>query len=261
MTTTTAVPRVTHHRIPLSRIVTTELRKTIDTRSGFWTVAAIVIVSMLTTGAVILWADLEDLTYRTFTAAISVPLTLALPIIAILSVTSEWSQRTGLTTFALVPHRGRIVLAKAIASVLLAVVAIPVAFTIGAVGNVVGTAIAGVDPVWNLTATDLLLLVLADVLGVLVGFMLAVLIRSSAGALATYFVYAFLLPTLALILAESQDWFRDLQPWVDFDFAQNALVDGVVSSQQWTQLAVTGVIWLAIPLAVGLRAVVRAEVK
>jgi ABC-2 type transport system permease protein len=103
--------------------------------------------------------------------------------------------------------------------------------------------------------------VLADVLGVLVGFMLAVLIRSSAGALATYFVYAFLLPTLALILAESQDWFRDLQPWVDFDFAQNALVDGVVSSQQWTQLAVTGVIWLAIPLAVGLRAVVRAEVK
>ena len=81
MTTTTAVPTVTHHRIPLSRIVTTELRKTIDTRSGFWTVAAIVIVSMLTTGAVILWADLEDLTYRTFTAAISVPLTLALPII------------------------------------------------------------------------------------------------------------------------------------------------------------------------------------
>ena len=44
--------------------------------------AAIVIVSMLTTGAVILWADLEDLTYRTFTAAISVPLTLALPAIA-----------------------------------------------------------------------------------------------------------------------------------------------------------------------------------
>ena len=150
--------------------------------------------------------------HRTFTAAISVPLTLALPIIAILSVTSEWSQRTGLTTFALVPHRGRIVLAKAIASVLLAIVAIPVAFTIGALGNVVGTAIAGVDPVWNLTATDLLLLVLADVLGVLVGFMLAVLIRSSPGALATYFVYAFLLPTLALILAESQDVVRTSSP-------------------------------------------------
>jgi ABC-2 type transport system permease protein len=261
MTTTTAVPTVTHHRIPLSRIVTTELRKMIDTRSGFWTVAGIGIVSMLTTGAVILWAEREELTYRTFTSAISVPITLLLPIIAILSVTGEWSQRTGLTTFALVPHRSRIVLAKAIASVVVAVVAIPVAFAIGALGNVAGTAIAGVDPVWNLTATDLLLLVLANVLGVLVGFMLAVLIRSSAGALATYFVYAFVLPTLALVLAQSQDWFLDVQPWVDFDFAQKALMDGVVSGRQWAQLAVTGVIWLAVPLAVGLRAVVRAEVK
>jgi hypothetical protein len=105
------------------------------------------------------------------------------------------------------------------------------------------------------------LLVLANVLGVLIGFMLAVLIRSSAGALATYFVYAFVLPTIALVLAQSQDWFHDLQPWVDFDFAQNALMDGSVTGQQWTQLAVTGVIWLVVPLAVGLRAVVRAEVK
>ena len=259
--TTITVPPVTHHRIPLGRIVTTELRKLLDTRSGFWTVAAIAILSMLTTGAVILWGDREDLTYRTFTSAISVPITLLLPIIAILSVTAEWSQRTGLTTFALVPHRSRIVLAKAIASVVVAVVAIPVAFAIGALGNVAGTAIAGVDPVWDLTTTDLLLLVLANVLGVLVGFMLAVLIRSSAGALATYFVYAFVLPTIALVLSQSQDWFRDLQPWVDFDFAQGALMDGVVSGRQWTQLAVTGVIWLVVPLAVGLRAVVRAEVK
>ena len=35
-----------------------------DTRSGFWTVASIVIVSVLATGAVILWATDEDLTYR-----------------------------------------------------------------------------------------------------------------------------------------------------------------------------------------------------
>ena len=38
--------------------------------------------------------------------AIEVPLTVFLPIIAVLSVTAEWSQRTGLTTFTLVPHAG-----------------------------------------------------------------------------------------------------------------------------------------------------------
>jgi ABC-2 type transport system permease protein len=76
-----------------------------------------------------------------------------------------------------------------------------------------------------------------------------------------YFVYAFLLPTLSIILANSQAWFRHLQPWIDFQFAQGPLIDGSVSTQQWAQLGVTGLLWLLIPLTVGLAVVVRAEVK
>jgi ABC-2 type transport system permease protein len=247
--------------IPMRRITATELRKMLDTRSGFWTMASIALLSLATTGMVILFADREDLTYRTFTTAISVPMSLILPIIAILSVTAEWSQRSGLTTFALVPHRWRVIVAKLVASLAVAVVATPVAFAIGALGNVAGTAIAGVDPVWDLTAANLLTIELANVLGMLVGFMLGVLIRSSSAALVAYFLYQFLLPTLALILAAKQDWFRELQPWVDFDFATGALLEGPLTSQQWAHLGVTGLVWLAIPLAVGLRLVVRAEVK
>ena len=103
----------------------------------------------------ILFARDDELTYNTFAAAIGVPMTLVLPIIAILSVTGEWSQRSGLTTFTLVPHRGRVIRAKALACVGVAVVSIPLAFGIGALGNLVGTAIAGVDPVWDLTVTNL----------------------------------------------------------------------------------------------------------
>ena len=247
--------------IPLGRIIATELRKMLDTRSGFWTVAGIAIVSFATTGLVILFADHEDLTYRTFASAISVPMSLLLPIIALLSVTGEWSQRSGLTTFTLVPHRWRIIAGKLVAAVVVVVVATPVAFAIGAVGNVAGTVIVGVEPVWDLPGANMLTIALANVLGMLVGFMLGVVVRSSAGALVAYFLYQFLLPTLALILAAEQDWFRELQPWVDFDFATGALLEGSVSSQQWTQLAVTGLIWLVVPLAVGLRLVVRTEVK
>ena len=253
--------RTAHHGIPLSRIITTELRKMFDTRSGFWLMASIGILALLATAAVILFARNDEMTYSSFTAAIGIPMTLVLPIIAILSVTGEWSQRSGLTTFTLVPHRGRVITAKAIACVGVAVVTIPLAFGIGALGNVVGTAIAGVDPVWDVTFTNLLNLVLVNVLGLLVGFMLGVVIRSSAGALVAYFIYQFLLPTLALLLAVSQDWFRDLQPWVDFDFAQGPLFDGALTAQQWTQLGVTGVVWLVIPLTVGLWFVLRAEVK
>jgi hypothetical protein len=247
--------------IPMSRIVAVELRKSFDTRSGFWLLASIGITAVLATGAVLLWAPDSELTYDTFAAAIGFPMSVLLPVVAILSVTSEWSQRSGLTTFTLVPHRHRVVLAKAIVAVSIGVVSMLVAMAIGAVGNVAGSAIAGVDTVWDDSLLHLAHIVLANTLGLLVGFMLGVLIRNSAGAIVAYFVYAFVLPTLSMLLAGGQQWFRDLQPWVDFDFAQNALMDGVVSSQQWTQLAVTGVIWLAIPLAVGLRAVVRAEVK
>lgn len=258
--TSTKRPADSRH-IPMDRIVTTELRKMLDTRSGFWTMTSIALVALMTTGLVILFDDRQDLTYRTFASAISVPMSLILPIIAILSVTAEWSQRSGLTTFTLVPHRSRIITGKLVAAVAVAVVATPVAFAIGAVGTIAGAASAGVDPVWDVTLANLLTMELANVLGLLVGFMLGVIIRSSTGALVAYFVYQFLLPTLALALAAKQGWFHDLQPWVDFNFDQGALLEGTVSSQEWTHLAVTGLIWLGLPLAVGLRLVVRAEVK
>ena len=101
-------------RIPLTRIVAVELRKSFDTRAGFWLLASIGIAALLTTGAVIAWAPEEQLTYSQFTLAIGFPMSVILPIIAVLSVTAEWSQRSGLTTFTLVPHRGRVLLAKAI---------------------------------------------------------------------------------------------------------------------------------------------------
>ena len=42
--------------IPLSRIVSVELRKSFDTRSGFWLLASIGIASLLATAGVVIWA-------------------------------------------------------------------------------------------------------------------------------------------------------------------------------------------------------------
>jgi ABC-2 type transport system permease protein len=247
--------------IPLSRITTTEIRKMLDTRSGFWLMASIGILAFITTSAVILWAAREELTYSTFVAAINVPMTLVIPMVAILSVTGEWSQRSGLTTFTLIPHRSRVITAKALSSLGVALFTLPLAFGVGALGNLVGTAIAGVEPVWDLSVVDLAQIVLANVLSLMVGFMLGVVIQSSAGALVGYLIYQFVLPSLAILLAMSQDWFHDLQPWVDFNYGQGLLLEGALTSQQWVQLAATGAIWLVVPLAIGLFSVVRAEVK
>src|SRR4051812_29916782 len=232
--------------IPLGRITGTELRKMLDTRSGFWLLASTGLLALLATSMVILFARHEELTYSSFTAAIGIPMTIVLPIIAILSVTSEWSQRSGLTTFTLVPHRGRILAGKALSCLGVALLTIPTAFGTGAVGNLVGTAVAGVEPVWDLTPRDLGTIALAEVLSLLVGFMLGVVIRASSGAIVAYFLYAFVLPSLSMLLAASQHWYHDLQPWVDFDHNQKALLNGTMDTQSWGHLVLTAALWLVL---------------
>jgi ABC-2 type transport system permease protein len=247
--------------IPLSRIVGVELRKMFDTRSGFWLMASIVITSVLATAAIIVFAPDDQLTFDNFAAAIGAPMTVILPMIGILAVSSEWSQRSGLTTFALVPHRGRVLRAKLLAATTVGVVSMFVALVVGLLGTLVGSAIAGVDPVWNVSASHFVLIVLGSVLGMLFGFMLGLLIRNSSGAIVTYFVYTLVLPPLLGLLAANQKWFADLQPWVDYSFAQRPLFDGHLSSQQWQHLAVSGGLWFLLPMAVGLLVVRRTEVK
>ena len=102
--------------IPTTRLVKIELRKMFNTRSGFWILISIGALSVIATGAVLLFAPDSEIAYENFAAAIGLPMSVILPMIAILGVTSEWSQRSGLTTFTLVPSRGRVIGAKAVAT-------------------------------------------------------------------------------------------------------------------------------------------------
>ena len=247
--------------IPLSRIVLVELRKSLNTRAGFWLLASIGIASLLATGAVILFAPTDQFTYRTFTQAVGFPMSVILPMVAILSVTAEWSQRSGLTTFTLVPHRGQVLAGKAIAALGIAIVSMLVAFPVGALGNILGSGIHGVPTVWDQSPVDVLYLVLGNTLLLMVGFVLGVIIRSSTPALVAYLSYAFVAPTLLGLLAINQQWFRDLRPWVDPNYSQDALFQGGFTGQQWAQLGVTTLVWLVAPLIIGTRALIRSEVK
>jgi ABC-type transport system involved in multi-copper enzyme maturation permease subunit len=238
-----------------------ELRKSFDTRSGRWLLASLGLAAVLTTGAIIAWAPVEQFTYSQFTLAIGVPMTVILPIIAVLSVTSEWSQRSGLATFTLVPHRGRVLLAKAIAAVLVTLPATAAAFGVGALGNVTGAGLAGVPLVWDRTAADVAYFALGQTLLLLVGFVLGALARNSAGAIVAYMVYGFVAPGLLAFLAFNQAWFADARPWVDAKYNQDALLSGNLTGAQWSHLAVTTVVWLVVPMVVAVASVLRSEVK
>ena len=56
-------------------------------------------------------------------------------------------------------------------------------------------------------------------------------------------------------------WFADLSPWIDFQAAQLPVQDLSVNGDEWGHLIVSGLLWLGLPLAIGLWRVLRAEVK
>jgi len=137
-----------HARPGLARLTAVELRKMTDARAGFWLQLAVAALTIVVVGAACLFARPEDQTLRSMLAIAVAPASILLPIVGILLVTSEWSQRTGMVTFALVPRRGRVIVAKLLASVVLSLVALGLCL----VAAVVGAAVAapGLDHTWAL---------------------------------------------------------------------------------------------------------------
>ena len=114
-----------HRRRPhaprLGRLVAVELRKMLDTRAGFWLQIATVALAALVVIARLASGDAADHTFASVLGDGLLPAAVLLPVAGILLVTSEWSQRTGMITFALVPVRSRVLGAKLVASLVLAV--------------------------------------------------------------------------------------------------------------------------------------------
>ena len=247
--------------IPLSRVVRVELRKMFDTRSGFWMIASLGITALIATIATIAFAPDKDITYYNFAKAVGFPITVILPMVALLAITSEWSQRSGLTTFTYVSSRRRLIWAKTLSSIIVAIASMVFAFMVGAVGNVAGSAIAGTSTVWDLSVGHALTIVLGNLVSMSIGTMLGMLLRSSAGGLVMYFVVTLVLPNLSGLLAESQHGFHSAQPWVDLSFAQTSLFEGMHTGAQWAHIATTFALWIVVPGYLGLRRVMRSEVK
>jgi ABC-2 type transport system permease protein len=262
-TTTQGAPvRRPGRPIPTTRLVKVELRKMFNTRSGFWMLISIGVLSVIATGAVIIFAPDSAVTYESFATAIGLPMSVILPMIAILAVTSEWSQRSGLTTFTLVPSRWRVIGAKAMATALVGLGSMAVAFAVGAVGNLTGSALAGVDTVWDVSLSAAPQIVLGNLVGMAIGFTLGVVLRASAAAIVGYFVVSLVLPGVLGLLALVREWFLDLQPWIDWNYTQVELFEGATNTgEEWAMLGSTTMIWIVIPLVVGLVSLRRSEVK
>jgi len=248
---------------PFGRLVGVELRKTWDTRAGLWLIIATTVLTaavMVIQLAVVVGQDLT-VSYVDFLTSTSFSIALLLPVFGILLITSEWSQRTAMVTFSLEPRRPLVIGAKMIVGGILAVLAVVVALVLATVCNALYGPLSG-DPVtWDLSVAIVFSFLLLQVIGMLTGFAFATLLLNSPAAIVLYMVYSFVLPGLFELGASLMGWFDSLRPWIDFNNAQTPLVDATMTGDDWAHFAVSGVLWLVIPLAIGIWRVLRAEVK
>ncbi|WP_051217805.1 hypothetical protein [Nocardioides insulae] len=258
--------------IPFLRLVRVEWRKMIDTRGGRWLLAITAALVLLAFGLTLLVVGLDDavVSAGVFAQVMAVPLSLLLPVLAILIVTSEWSQRTTMVTFAFEPHRLRVVLAKLVAVVCLALVTLVLALALGALGTVVGAEMIGGEPIWDLGWNDVAWLTGLQLVYLVMGFALALLFLNTPSTVAVYYVASLLLPYMVWgILFSLFDWAQTLLPFLDITYAVTPFQTGndVMGQPVDTgflevlQLLSALTIWVFGPLVLGTLRVLRSEVK
>jgi ABC-2 type transport system permease protein len=165
-----------------------------------------------------------------------------------------------MTTFALEPRRMRIVWAKMLAGVLLTALVIAFALVVGVLCNLLYGVLQG-SMDWTFGFSGFIAFIATQTMAMLGGFALACLLLNTPAAIVVFFVYKWVLPGLLAIGAALMSWFNSLVDWIDFQSAQNELYDAPLTGAQWAHLVVSGIIWLVIPLLIGLWRIRRAEVK
>jgi ABC-2 type transport system permease protein len=251
-------------RTPFTRLVAVEFRKSYDTRAGFWLLASMGILTVIVYTIMLIVAATDKNTlfaYGDFVGGAAFPMSILLPVLGILLVTSEWSQRTAMTTFSLEPHRGRVIAAKLVVGLSWTLLVAAFATLVGAGANALSGIVSGhVD--WEYGFDGLFAFLITQTLAMLGGFALATLLLNSPAAIVAFFAYKWVVPTIFGIASFYIGWFGDVLPWIDFQTAQAPIWEwSVDSATEWQHLLASGFVWLGMPLALGLWRVLRAEVK
>ena len=243
-------------RVSFGRVLHVELRKMLDTRAGRWLLIGIAAV-IATALTIMFFNDGGNHPFAAYLQATTMPMAIILPVVGILAVTSEWSQRTGLVTFGLEPRRMRVAWAKLVAALLMGAAAFALAFALAGVAHQSAITFRGVTGDWTIDGLALLGASGYVLLGVAQGVGFGMLFKNTPAAIVVYFV----LPTAWSLLGEMVSWMRDAATWLDMNHTMQPLFEGSLTGEQWAHLGTSVAVWVLLPLAFGMWRLTRAEVK
>jgi len=233
-------------------LVAVELRKMVNTRAGFWLQVAIVALTVLVVIVRVVTGDAADHTFAALLDVAIRPAAILLPIAGVLLITSEWSQRTGMITFALVPVRSRVVGAKLIAGLTFALGMVATSVAVAAGGVLVAS--AGVAGAWADAAPLIGQSAVYLTTGMIVGVAFGMVVLASTPAITALFA----LP-IAWTIVASLSFFADVAPWLDTRLALDPLPAEVLDATQWAHAGTALALWMLLPLALGIARITKRE--
>ncbi|HET6830466.1 MAG TPA: hypothetical protein VFH44_03850 [Solirubrobacterales bacterium] len=234
-------------RPSLLRLGRVEARKMVDTRAAMW---LLILTALSALAAVVVGAFFEDANrdFGELFVDAMLAASVLMPIVPILLVTGEWSQRAALGTFTLVPARDRVMAAK-----LLALLALLIAFTVICLALSALAAAIGGDGL-DISTADAAQAVLFDLLALLFGFGLAAILMNSPAAI----VLNFVAPIVVAGIAAISTGIEEAVAWVD-PSTWSTLTDA--NHPDWDKIATTTLAWVVVPIALGLARLRRRDVS
>jgi ABC-type transport system involved in multi-copper enzyme maturation permease subunit len=231
-----------------------ELRKTVDTRAGRVLLGLTLLLSLFVLGYLVVRGEAGGLSYGGWVRDATLPVVMLLPVLGVMAMASEWTQRTVLTTFTSTPRRARVLAAKLVAVSVLGMAVTAAVEALAAVGLVARAAILGHTASWADLGSVLGGSMVSAGLALLMGAALGALLMQTAVAIVAYYVA----PNVVL-LAVSQ-LASDKVDWVDVNSAFQRLAAFDVSGHIWPVVTAL-LLWIGLPLVFGVLRSLRRNVS
>ena len=186
----------------------------------------------------------------------TIPVGMLLPVVGILTMTAEWSQRTALVTFSLEPRRLRVLVAKSLAALLVTAAVLVVVAAATAVGLVIAGAVHGGPVTWSVSGREFAGLLGTFVVFTLMGLAFGLVLGNSAVAIVLYYL-------IPMIVAPLSAWdkARPVLQWVDPSAISQALTVPDAGAEVWQHGSAAFAFWVILPLVAGTVLTLRREVK
>ena len=241
--------------IPTQRFTTqlrVETRKLLDTRGGL-AVLGLIIATCMFALVWLLSQSKYPVTFHRYSTGAANIVAFLIPVVTLMAMTAEWTQRTALTTFTMSPRRGRVLSAKFVAGLAVSTAVLVSVLLLAAGATGLGGVIHG-DASWGLMGSDIRSYFIIMFLEVVMAAAFAAIAGQTAVALVAYFIFPSAWAAFASnVLGKTGKWF-DI-----FDAYDRLSSPHPFEHMGQTLTAVA--CWIVVPAVVGIRRSLRREIK